>query len=55
MLIKRFKAWRNETWLPDSPSGGRPKSIFLSFLVLISYDSAPESVKQAKLLELAKW
>ena len=55
MLIKRFKAWRNETWPLGSPNGGRPKSILLSFLVLISYDSAPESVKQAKLLGLAKW
>lgn len=58
MLIKRFKKWRNTEW-PDGPgtdgpgtdgpgtggpgTGGYPKSILLSFLVIISYTREHQS------------
>ena len=53
-FIIAFKAWRNETWGTDG--NGRPKSYFLSLLVLISHGRSPQELgPPRRVINHAQW
>ena len=56
VLVGRFKAWRNDLDVWKQSSDGRPKSYFMTLLVIAAYNSAPEGIVSGrKIKRLAIW